>query len=294
MNQNKWKHFVILPENDGKKLLKFLKEIFVSYPLSLLYRLIRNKDIKINGARTKDDKLVLKSGDVVEIFFAREIENNQNDEFKEAKPTFDVIYEDENILIVDKPVGISIHSEANCLDFQVLNYLKFKNIPGNFRPSHIGRIDKETSGIVLYAKSHSNLVQLNAKTKYFDKAYVFESDFESNNDIVCIDIVQNGEKRDALINPDSPICTKFTNLNNKKFAYILTGKKHQIRLTLKALNTPIYGDKKYGGKSAKRMYLHSHQLTFHNLHDNLVYLNEKTFESKVPWEFKKESDVKNW
>ena len=77
--------------------------------------------------------------------------------------------------------------------------------------------------------------------------------------------------------PGEKMETMFFQERNRKYAKLITGKKHQIRLTLKKLNYPIYGDKKYGGKFNKRVYLHSHKVVFHNLENELEYLNDTSF-----------------
>ena len=77
--------------------------------------------------------------------------------------------------------------------------------------------------------------------------------------------------------------TTFFVQDDKKYAQLHTGKKHQIRLTLQHLGYPVYGDKRYGGKPGKRLFLHCTKLVLHNLENELEYLNDASFYSPIKW-----------
>ncbi|EGV00503.1 ribosomal large subunit pseudouridine synthase C [Mycoplasmopsis columbina SF7] len=291
MKKNNWKSYVIKENNEEKKLFSFLKELFENHPLAFIYKLLRQKDVKVNGVRTKDEKYKLLQGDVVEVFYAKELSKTKEFDNKDIQINFQIIYEDSNILLVNKPTKVSVHSEFNCLDHQVLKYLSYRHNLNEFRPSHVGRLDKETSGIMIYAKNHYALVQLNANTSKFDKIYVFKSDYNGNDQEILLNVEKNS--KGYLNNTTnktnlaySQAHTKIYQKNNIWFAQIFTGKKHQIRLSLKSLNFPIWGDKKYGGKKAERLYLHCKTIKFKELEGKLNYLNNKEFTTPIPWERK--------
>ncbi|WP_416737977.1 pseudouridine synthase [Mycoplasmopsis meleagridis] len=290
MNTN-WKIFKISKENDSKKILNFIKDVLYDYPISLIYKLFRQKDIKINDQRISNEKLRIKTGDMVSIFFAKEIKTK-----KESKTNIDIdfriIYEDKNILLINKPSGISIHSESNSLDLQVLKYLNYKNEIGEFRASHVGRLDKETSGLIIYAKNYFSVAELNRKINSFEKIYAFKSDYNGLDREINLLIEKNKNNflKAKIINSyfanKNTAKTYIYKKNNVWYAKLLSGKKHQIRLSMKCLNAPIYGDKKYNGPKANRLYLHCNFLKFKNLKGKLEYLNDKEFYSPIPWKEK--------
>lgn len=173
------------------------------------------------------------------------------------------------------------------MDYKVLSYLKFKQVD-SFKPSHVGRLDKETSGIILYAKTYEALRQLNEAKNLFIKKYLFLSDFSEAYREVEIYIskdIQNKKMRfSSKQTPESKYSkTILTTEGKKKYAKLLTGRKHQIRLALKSINKPIYGDRKYGGKKADRLMLHSYYLQLNGLKDELKYLNKIDFYSLPKW-----------
>ncbi|WP_429980822.1 pseudouridine synthase, partial [Mycoplasmopsis bovis] len=118
-------------------------------------RIFREKDIKVNGIRTNDKQYKLQLGDVITVYGISEIAKPEKK--NTANINFKVIYEDKNLLIVDKATNIAMHSEENCLDDQIHKYLNFKKT-SSFVPASIGRIDKKTSGLVVYAKNYKTLV----------------------------------------------------------------------------------------------------------------------------------------
>ncbi|MGY5139166.1 pseudouridine synthase [Mycoplasmopsis gallinarum] len=276
------KEYKITEANESKKLLNFMKKILHNYSLSFIYRLFRKKEIKVNQKRIADFNYQLKTNDIVSFYLNEENKlETKTENFNTSDIKFSIIYEDKNILVVDKPIGISIHSEKDSLDMQVLKYLNYQNNLEDFRPSHIGRIDKETSGLMLYAKNHYALSQLNKKQNDFEKIYTFKSDYNGKDREIITKILIKDERKKN--NKAKEAITQIYNRKNQWFAKILTGRKHQIRISLAEIGYPIYGDKKYGGKNADRMYLHSYKLKLQNLDGKLNYLNNTEFIAKIPW-----------
>lgn len=271
-------------KNDiDRSLFKFLIKHLNNVPVSRIEKLFRKKDVKVNNVRTNQKQYKIQEFDVIEVYGIEDVKINQTS--FNTKIDFKTIFEDNNILVVEKPINIAIHGEDNCLDHQVLTYLKYKQID-SFKPSHIGRLDKSTSGIMIYAKTYKALVELNKKTNYFEKYYHLKSDFPWKSKRVILYSQFNKNKNQIEVNEKEigqKMETIFFQDQDKKYAQIITGKKHQIRLSLQYLKYPIYGDIKYGGKWGKRVYLHCCKIVFHNLENDLEYLNGIAFVCNIKW-----------
>ena len=268
-------------KNDtGRTLLKFLQKLFKDVPKSRIERIFRQKDIKINNKRTSDKKYLIKENDEIIIYgLFTSVGPKQN---IRANITFKIIFEDQNILIVDKKPGVPVHDAKDSLDNQVLAYLKFNQVD-SFVPSHVGRLDKQTSGIMIYGKTYEALKQLNNVNKKLKKIYEFKSDLDKDITTEYRMIHDENYHREKAGNIGKPSKTKFWIEGNKKYAQLITGRKHQIRASLSKLNKPIYGDTKYGGKKADRVYLHSVYLKLNGLTRELAYLNDQEFWCKPEW-----------
>lgn len=286
---------IIAKENDhGRTLLKFVSKILENYSIFQIEKLFRKKEIKVNK-KAQSKKYIIQKNDVIQIYTNEKLDKlkiqEQEKQSKKYIPRkikfdFDVIYEDENILVLNKHINVAVHDGVWSLDNQVLKYLKTQKI-NSFVPSHVGRLDKATSGLIIYAKNYFSLVELNKKQNFFLKYYIFQSDIEIKKEFeVKINIEKNDKlKKMQVSNKEKSITavTKFLNIDNFKVAQIITGKKHQIRLTLEHLGFPIYGDTKYGGRKNKRLFLHSYKIICLNLEGKLKYLNNKTFINLPNW-----------
>ncbi|WP_041362953.1 RluA family pseudouridine synthase [[Mycoplasma] mobile] len=292
------KNFIV-QENDTKRTIyKYLLRMLNTIPKSKLEKLFRNKDIKINGKRISSKTYVLQFNDEIEVFgiFDEDsIENfTRSKQKKQTTKTFDkkleIIFENLDILIINKPNNLIMHSSKNSLDEQVLNYLNYVKID-SFVPTHIGRLDKETSGLVVYAKNYKTLIELLDKQSDFEKIYTFIPfcNLSEKDVLVTVNISEDEiNKKMQISNEGKKSITRiFYDGNSQRYyAQILTGRKHQIRLVLADfLKCPILGERKYANLTKdKRLFLHSYKLTFHNLNEPLEYLNEKVFKAKIPWE----------
>lgn len=263
--------------DENRTLFKFLVKQLNNIPISHIEKLFRLKDIKVNGLRTNKKDYKIKKNDVIGIYGINDYKVPDTN-FKETSINFIKIFEDENILVVEKPINIAIHSEKNCLDHQILSYLNFKKID-SFKPSHVGRLDKPTSGLIVYAKNYLTLVELNKKINEFEKYYEVQSDFpwERKKIILYVKYEQNKKPVVSEENIGLKMETIFFQDKKRKYAQIKTGRKHQIRLSLHYLGYPIYGDKKFNGIKQKRLGLHCCKLVFHNLSGTLEYLNGMSF-----------------
>lgn len=276
----------ICNKNDkGRTLYKTSLKIFSNLPISKIEKMFRLKEIKVNNARTNDKKMILQEND--EIIFYCHYDNNKNVENTKnnTNSILQIIYEDQNILIINKENNISMHGFFNSLDMLVLNYLNI-DFNSTFKPSHIGRLDKETSGLVIYAKNYSTLRFLQ-ENKLFEKTYILKNDFPLpfNKEIKNRILIQENNKSvlvypyDANLGKEAK--TIFFTKDSVIYAQITTGRKHQIRATAASLGYPIYGDIKYNGIPSNRLYLHCFKLKFNEKINNeeLNYLSNKEFQA---------------
>lgn len=268
--------------DEGRILFKFLVKYLNNVPISAIEKLFRLKNIKLNGKKTNNKAYRIQAGDEI---FVYGIEEARVDVLSNTIIKFKIIYEDQNILVIDKPINVSMHGFVDSLDQQVLTYLKFKQVD-SFKPASIGRLDRVTSGLIIYAKNYKALVQLNDKVNKFEKYYQLKSDFPWIKKEVKFYGRKNLKTYEMELFDNPPgveMKTIFFRDKNKKYAKIITGKKHQIRLTLKHLFYPIYGDRKYGGKFDQRVYLHSYKIVFNSLENELEYLNGTQFICDIKW-----------
>ena len=295
-------------KNDANQtIFNFIKKMFKTTSLSVLYKLFRNKKIKVNNKVVKDHSYHLQENDVILIFDKALVVTNRGSS-QPCQPQSEVlpiVYEDDNILIVDKPHGIEMHSNLHeSLDGMVRNYLITTNQyqldqEQSFVISHLHRLDKFTRGLVIYAKNKITLDLLLAKINnknVVHKTYLAkcEGDYQVDNLVVEGYLTKNENLKKMVFTPHpvnntSKACaTQFKTLkiiNNTTWLTVtlLTGRKHQIRVTLSYLHHPVVNDVKYGAKKITpdyMIYLYAYQLTFANLTGHLKYLNEKVF--KIP------------
>ncbi len=310
------KEFTINKNDSGQRLDKYITKSVPLLPKSLMYKYIRSKRIKVNGKRS-DISYKLNENDVVSMYI--------NDEFFEkAKPKYDflsagknlnIVYEDENIILVDKPTGILSHpDEDNYTDTAITRIKRYLYEKGNYKPDEeasfapalVNRIDRNTSGIIIAAKNAESLRILNEKLKNRElhKLYlcVVIGKLKSNSGLVEGYLEKNEKQNKVYISDKATdkskhISTKYNVLGFKNGlslleVELLTGRTHQIRATFSHLGTPLLGDGKYGTNAQnkqfggyKKQFLYSYKLAFDFKTDAgiLNYLNGKEFEVKDVW-----------
>jgi len=285
--------------DEGQTIFNFLKKNFKSTNLSVIYKWVRKQKIKINDKKINDLKIKIVFNDEVKIYDSAEIVKRnviKDVDFSELK----IIYEDENILIVDKNFNLEMHSLFNKnLDDMIRSYLIFHNqydntLENSFIISHIHRLDKLTAGLVIYAKNKisldSLLIAIQDKEK-ISKKYLAKL---VNNTIKTGQI--NGfinydtKLKKALFSeqkiPNYKECSQIHKWidKNKNIleVQLLTGRKHQIRCIVSYFNCPINGDFRYYAKKTnnKAIALIAYKLIFSNFTDHLSYLNGREFNSK--------------
>lgn len=298
---------IIIGKNDAdQRVDKFIMKTMKDMPKSLMYKYIRNKKIKVNKKRCEISQR-LKEGDIMQCYIAEEFFDKEiQRQFLQVPAHLDVVYEDDQLLIVDKPVGLLAHSdtrevEDNLAD-RLLHYLYQKNEydpdqEQSFAPALCHRIDRNTQGIVICAKSSEALRYMNEKirNRELDKRYlcIVEGSLKKKQDtLVLYHKKLDNNKADILPYEKEgyqQIKTGYRVLDEKKDKSLvevdlMTGKSHQIRAVMAYLHHPLLGDVKYGAKKGIIPYqaLCAYQVSFHFKDEDgvLSYLNHKTFTLK--------------
>ncbi len=304
---------IVIKRNDANQRLdRFLTKRFKTMPKSLMYKYIRTKYIKVNNKRCEISTM-LKEGDVLKLFIKEEFFENEatteNYDFLKAPKKLDIIYEDENILLINKKPGVIVHPDEkyhfDSLISRVIHYLydKGEYHPRDdkaFTPALVNRIDRNTGGIVIAAKNADSLRILNAKIKSREltklylclvqgklkhKEGILEGYLEKNqkkNKVTILNAFTEGSKY---------IKTKYNmlkNIGNNSLVEIdlLTGRTHQIRAHMAYIGHALLGDTKYGYKRKgendfyKYQALYAYKIIFNFVSDAgcMEYLNGKSFQ----------------
>lgn len=247
-----------------------INEFFEKFHLSkrLIYLLKVNKDVFVN-CENKDFDYCLVLGDALEI-------NETNYEFNNLVPwkkSLDIVYEDEDLLIVNKPVNMLVHPDGNT-DFTLSNIVSFyyQKIGLDRMPRHIHRLDYQTSGIVIYAKSFlvSSFLSWQLESGLMEKVYLaLVEKFRGNYLEIDSKIAKNRHINNKYrISEKGRTALSIVRYIKKIKQYhllevkILTGRTHQIRVHLASIESPIIGDNIYGDKTAKEMFLHHYKTSF--------------------------------
>ncbi len=302
------KQITINANDAGQRLDKFLIKFLPAMPQSLVYKSLRKKRIKVNGKRGQE-KTILKTGDHLELYINDEFFEQPSPEhafLKIRTPSVRIIYEDENILLADKPQGLVVHSDdkesINTLISHIQAYLYQKGeydpqAEHSFAPALCNRIDRNTRGIVIAAKNAESLRILNEKIKAKEirKFYLcLVCGIPTPGSATLTSYLLKDSDSNKVTVHSHPVpgaktaVTKYQVLKTyQKHALLevelITGRTHQIRAHMASIGHPLLGDGKYGvlGKDPllKQQALCSYRLRFDFTKDAgiLTYLNGKEF-----------------
>lgn len=273
---------LISKKNSGSRLDKFLAEKFPAKSRSFLKKLIEGKKITVNDKNVKAS-YNLQMGDLVEINFPQE----EKIRILPEKIKLGIIYEDKDIIIVNKPAGMVVHPDITHTKSTLVNALihyhpAIKNVGEKKRPGIVHRLDKDTSGLIICAKNdyaYKYLVDKFKKREIVKKYYalVFGKVKEKRGVISYSLGKAKGRHLKISIKPDKEALTKYRVLRyfleNGKYYTLLevtpkTGRTHQIRVHLSKIGYPIAGDPKYRHKKLEfpfpldRQFLHAFYLEF--------------------------------
>ena len=283
------KEIIVNKKYHEKKLNKVILEELSNINYPTFCKLLRKKDIKINGKRINKDILVYEN-DKIEIYIPKELED--------IKINLDKVYEDENILVINKPANIEVTGTNSLTEIINKQYI---NCEFNPQPCH--RIDRNTTGLVMFAKNEEALRILLEKFKKHEiekhylaliygipnkkeerlEAYLFKD--QKKSQVYISDTFKKGYQK---------IITRYTVLEKRKNNTALldveieTGRTHQIRAHLSHIGYPIIGDGKYGKNEINKQFgkkyqmLCSYKLKFHFQSESgiLSYLKGKEIELK--------------
>lgn len=306
---------MIITENQqNQRLDRFLKKYFPKAPLSYIYKMVRTKT-KVNGIRAKANE-ILHLDDEVIIYISQKEAESYHAVFdpEDIRKEFGIAYEDENILIAEKPFGLLTHgAEAehkNTLANQVVNYLIEKGayqpaLEKTFTPSPANRLDRNTTGLVMFGKTYEALKSLNLMLReggYIRRYYMaavsgqlekplniksrLKKLADENRMLNC----RNGEE--GMLSETVAVPHKIGDDFTLVEAELITGRPHQIRIHLAESGYPIIGDRKYGDQNVNELmkqrfslnaqFLHAYRLYFTNSVKPLEYMKGKEIICPLP------------
>lgn len=311
------KSFIIGKNDANQRLDKFISKSVPNLPKTLMYKYIRTKRIKVNRKKS-DIAARLVEGDVVEMYINDEffVKSETRYDFSGASNKIDIIYEDENLILLDKKVGLLCHPDdkeyIDNLIARVKKYLYEKgeydpDKENSFTPALVNRIDRNTGGIVIAAKNAESLKILNAqmKERNLKKTYlcVVHGVMERKSGLLEGWLVKDEQKNKVRVynrprDDAKEIRTKYKVIendtkNNLSLVEVdlLTGRTHQIRAHFASIGHPLLGDGKYGTNDLnkklgyKKQFLYSYKLAF-ELDENagsLSYMNGRVFTVDNVW-----------
>ncbi len=311
---------IIINKNEaGQRFDKLLFKYFNAAPASFVYKMLRKKNITLNNKKS-DGKDKLAVGDCVKIFMTDET----IDKFRSSKNigasgkathkiSLDVVYEDENVIIVNKPAGV-LSQKAKKNDISMNEYiieylLDTKQLSENeletFKPGICNRLDRNTSGLLIAGKSLLGLQVMSdmLKDRTFGKYYITVVSGEINGKTKIKGYLAKDSKSNKVKIYDKPLkdssyieteyeCLKTNGKYTILKVKLITGKPHQIRAHLASVKHPIIGDTKYGRADINEIFrkkcgvkyqlLHAWQLKFDEMPDEFKKIEHETFEAKIP------------
>lgn len=287
------KELIVNKKFNNKKLNTFLTSNFPTLTNNLIYKTLRKKDIKVNGKRISENIKIFE-GDKIILYIP--------DKLLSPSINLDIFYEDENILIISKPYNLEVTGKNSLTS---IVHEKYSN--SNFKPMPCHRLDRNTIGLILFAKNSQSLEILLDKFKNHEiekhyKALVYGIPNEDYKECEAF-LFKDSKKSQVYISgtfkkgyqkilTTYSVLEKYDNNTSLLDIQLETGKTHQIRAHLAYLGFPIIGDGKYGINSINKKFGKKYQLlcsyiikfNFKDSNNILYYLNNKSF--KLNFDFK--------
>lgn len=324
------REFVIVDNEAGQRFDKYLFKLFKNAGTGLIFKQLRGKNITLNKVKAKGSE-ILHTGDLVQVFMAdATIDKFMGTSLSKPAPKhgsaqykgFKIVYEDDNIIIADKPAGV-LSQKAKASDYSMnemlLDYLRKSGqadiITHTFAPAFCNRLDRNTSGLMIGGKSLAGLQKMSEliKNRTIDKYYlaIVMGKVEASEK-VCGYLCKDDNENKVNISVEPVDGGQFINTEYQPLDYndgftllkvkLITGKTHQIRAHLASVGYPILGDCKYGNKRSvelgkqlkvKRQLLHSYKLVFPDLEERFKNISGMTVYSEYPEDFKRFFDGRN-
>lgn len=312
----------------NQRLDKFLRKYLENAPLSFIYKAIR-KDVKVNGKRGREDTLLV-HGDIVSLYLSEEdLERfRKKRTSRRVRRQFQIAYEDENILAAVKPLGLLTHGDSrekkNHLANQVVDYLieegKYNpRMEKTFTPAPVNRLDRNTTGLVLFGKNNPSLQTLNQmireknmvrkfyltvvcghmKTPLHLRSRMVKDEETNRITVLPEETKHRNELKQSVSGKEMETMARplaFGSYKGRRYTLaeveIVTGRTHQIRAHLAKAGFPILGDAKYGNQkenqAARRDFginsqlLHACRLFFRQGMGELSYLTGLEIQAELP------------
>ncbi len=299
------KHIDIDDTNHDQRLDRFIMKLMPKMSKNHIQKLIRTKKIKVNKKRTTPD-YNLKLKDVVDIYLYDEVISQYTDNKVYTASDFDldIIYEDDDLILINKSAGVLSHAADksdygnNIVDMMVSYLIKTNQFHpsknSTFTPALVNRLDRNTSGIVVGAKTYDSLKFFNKLFKEHNITKLYETIVVGNlkDQIIDLSLEKDEEKNKSKVDSDGKESKtkvwKVESLGDYSLVNVdlLTGRTHQIRTHLSYIDNPIIGDKKYGDREVNKKFKQKYGLNFQLLHSyKLVFPDEmqdyKKYESMV-------------
>lgn len=286
----------VINENDAfQRVDKYIQKTCHQMPKSLMFRLIRQKKIKVNRKRCEPNQM-LNVNDTVQMFISEEFFVEKTMNIQHTKKLNNIVFEDENFLVLDKEVGVIVHSnekeENDTLIQRVIKYLIDTNqydpsTENSFTPAFANRLDQNTGGLIIACKNAKSLRAMNEiiRNQEIEKHYLCVIEGKVKNGLLKHFYIKDKNQNKAMIfskqkEGSVPVSLEVNTIHSgKKYSLLdirlITGKSHQIRAQLSFIGHPLIGDLKYNGaKIMKYQALYAYRLAFNTKMNDFKYLND--------------------